>query len=496
MRAWLLLLLLVAPAAAEPHGPIRIVSDRDFLAPGSGVTSGSGTAADPFIIEDLEIERDLLSLDDDAAIHIQATEAHVVVRDVSIHERFPLGVRVLEARNVTLEGLSLNNQAHGIWIDEARDVRVDASRVERTRSVDAFGIAITDSHRVHLRGVDVVNGVGPGVEASNSRFLRLEGVSVRDHEGGLRLQGSHDVALVSVEAANNDGTGIWLRNLTRFEGLGLVAHGQQSDGGTNTGRGILAWNVAGTLRDVQAIGNDAAGLFLFESNLPVTSGRILENRGVGLQIEASRAEIKDLEIHGNRQQGVAVFPGPNGGVLVAEALRIHDNGQTGLYAEGMHRMDLRDLRSELNDGAGVLLRDGGNLTLQGAVLKANEVGLQLAGVREGTVQNVEARENEVGVQVVDGTGLRFETNRALDNGGDGFDMDGQDLWLEGNEAQGNLGFGIRIRDGANATLVGNVVAANALGDLSDGVVQREAPVPWMLPALLVAALLRVRHQRT
>lgn len=495
MRAWVLLLLLAAPAVAEPHGPIRIVSDLDFQDPRTGVSSGSGTPDDPFIIEGFEIRPQLLPLSPFAtAIHIEGTEAHVMLRDITVDQEFGAAIRVLGAVNVTLQDIHLQDQVQALWADEVRDLRIEGLSIEGSRGLEPFGVLVTDSHRVHLRGIDIQEGGGPGLQVTNSRFVRIEGATVRAHEDGIRLQGSQDVALVSVTSAHNAGDGLWMRNLTRFEALDVTAHGQVADAGSNSGRGIVAWNVGGSIHDVAAVGNAAVGMLVLEGRLSIADGRFLENGGVGLHAEAVRTDIQGIEAHGNRKQGIAVF-GQDGGVMSARTLRIHDNGGAGLYAQGLDRMVLLDARSETNEGAGVLLRDGANLTFTGGFLRGNEEGLLLANVRGGEVRDVVANDNDVGVRLYEVADLRLRNNEANTNGGDGFDVAGQDIRLVENRATGNLGFGIRVRDGANATLAGNIVTDNARGDLSEGVLQRESPGPWLVPALLLGLALRVLHQR-
>src|SRR3990170_1756972 len=63
-----------------PHAPIGITSNGGFPLPSNGVTGGSGTPADPYIIEGWDINAST-----GVGIYIQDTDAHYVLRDLDIH---------------------------------------------------------------------------------------------------------------------------------------------------------------------------------------------------------------------------------------------------------------------------------------------------------------------------------------------------------------------------------------------------------------------------
>lgn len=70
---------LSIPSLHEPHPPILIEGNAEFLAPGSGVRRGSGALEDPYVIEGWTIPSGVRS-----AIRIANTTAHVVVQDIVV----------------------------------------------------------------------------------------------------------------------------------------------------------------------------------------------------------------------------------------------------------------------------------------------------------------------------------------------------------------------------------------------------------------------------
>jgi len=67
----------------KPHGIIVIPSNSGFI-PANGVTQGSGTPSDPYVIEGWDI--DASGVDVGGGIWISNTTAHFIVRNNYIHD--------------------------------------------------------------------------------------------------------------------------------------------------------------------------------------------------------------------------------------------------------------------------------------------------------------------------------------------------------------------------------------------------------------------------
>jgi parallel beta-helix repeat protein len=104
--------------ALQAHDPIHIVGNAGFGVPGnyaSGVTAGSGTPTDPFIIQnwniDLSCQQCVINGGIPDGIRIESTTAYFVIRNIDIHDGIA-GVGVNQ-----LDGIFLSSVQNGIVKD-------------------------------------------------------------------------------------------------------------------------------------------------------------------------------------------------------------------------------------------------------------------------------------------------------------------------------------------------------------------------------------------
>jgi parallel beta-helix repeat protein len=97
--------------------------------------SGSGTATDPYIIENKVI--DLAGKDDNAGIQLQYTTAHVIIRNITVlngseatnnknnySSANDLGIFLQFVSNATIENCHLENNNMGMWLEGCHAVSV------------------------------------------------------------------------------------------------------------------------------------------------------------------------------------------------------------------------------------------------------------------------------------------------------------------------------------------------------------------------------------
>ena len=115
----LLICMLAAPASAlTPHEPILIIGNDDFT-PANGVTGGSGTKSDPFIIEGWDINASTAD-----GIEIRVTDIHFVIRDCVIHDGYDdnEGIRFSDVINGKIENCTIYNNFVGISLVECTPI--------------------------------------------------------------------------------------------------------------------------------------------------------------------------------------------------------------------------------------------------------------------------------------------------------------------------------------------------------------------------------------
>ena len=93
------------------HEPIYIYGDCDFT-PANGVVGGSGTCADPFIIEGWRIDGPRA----DYGIYVDHTCAHFVIRDCVIERSQIAGVYLNSVRNGVVEDVDIALSDTGVYL--------------------------------------------------------------------------------------------------------------------------------------------------------------------------------------------------------------------------------------------------------------------------------------------------------------------------------------------------------------------------------------------
>jgi parallel beta-helix repeat protein len=105
-----------ADALAE-HGAISIVGDEGFTVD-NGVTSGTGSSGDPYIIEGWEIV-----LERGICIAIRESRAHYVIRDVHLTGG-AIGISLRDAQNGLVTDSVIDNNTAGIYAFYAHDTTI------------------------------------------------------------------------------------------------------------------------------------------------------------------------------------------------------------------------------------------------------------------------------------------------------------------------------------------------------------------------------------
>lgn len=225
----------MAPAAT-PHGPIIIEGDSGFT-PASGVSAGSGTAVDPFLIEGWSI-----AITGGLGIQISNTTASFRIVNVSVQTNGPTGqaVQFTNISNAQVQNLTIGDPYVGVRVDRSRNVtfednRVDAvslalifvncSRIVVQDDLEGGGITVQGSTDVWLRDNQLVGYFGYGIFIDRSQRVNLSGNGVRRvMNEGIRVARSESVDVYR-NVLIEDGSGIELASSNRINVTGNVAWG-------------------------------------------------------------------------------------------------------------------------------------------------------------------------------------------------------------------------------------------------------------------------------
>src|SRR3989454_8206306 len=219
----------IAGRSLTPHTPILIDSDANFTA-ANGVTSGDGSAGNPYAIEGWDI-----NAANGDGVFLRSTTAHVILRNLFVHDGGPtyVGILILQASNVTVDHVNATSSAQGIYVVVGTDIWVHASNGS---SAQGGGIAVTTSTRVVIDDNDAwsseygiwVNGSTSATIENNRLHRNGRGVSVT-LSPGILISGnviadeavSYPSPTMGVGVADSDGAQLVSNTISGAAELGI-----------------------------------------------------------------------------------------------------------------------------------------------------------------------------------------------------------------------------------------------------------------------------------
>lgn len=290
----------------DDHPPIRIHGDEQFLLPSSGVTGGSGTAEDPYVISGWTVRplsvRGLQAKIDAFGRKCKPTPP------VSASPWAPLllhGIEIVDtSKHVIIENVTVVPR-------EPEDIQDPGGAVD---SKHMIGILLRDADHVTIRNVTVGQADGPrlyrGICAKRSDNLVIEDTLVqRTINDGVEVADADDVAVErSVVRDSAGAASTTVRGLEAESVTGLVILGTRVSNHPSTSL-YAVWTPDAVIESNTVTGG-WYGVELFESDGSVVRSNVLaSNVKHGLWI----GDSPGVEVHQNN---------------------IEDNGGDGLQARG------------------------------------------------------------------------------------------------------------------------------------------------------------------
>jgi parallel beta-helix repeat protein len=216
------------------HAPIYIVGNENFI-PANGVTSGSGTAGDPYIIENWDI-----SAENAHGIEIRNTTANFVVRNCYLHD---------------IEGF----WAYGIYFENVTNGEI----VGCIAGSNSFGIYLENSDN-NIIGNNIAENNGKGIHlyySNNNTFSNNTCSNNADY--GIQLEFSFNNTLVN-NICESNGKGDTLGSSIDLS----YSHNNTLDNNTcdNNGWGIrLSYSYGNLIKNCIVVNNQSDGIELYHS---------------------------------------------------------------------------------------------------------------------------------------------------------------------------------------------------------------------------------------
>ena len=149
-------------SAYTPHDPILIRGNSNFTA-ANGVTGGSGTASDPYIIEGWETK----------TIAIRHTDAHFIIRNVYTHSSAN-GIQIFRAANGIVENSTMSENYIGIYVLESENIIVRGNNISR----NSIGIAVDYSTDILIAGNIALSNEDVGITIAWSTNVAVVGNTI------------------------------------------------------------------------------------------------------------------------------------------------------------------------------------------------------------------------------------------------------------------------------------------------------------------------------
>jgi len=474
--------------AFTPRAPILINGNADFI-PANGVTGGSGTPLDPYVLEGWQINASGVD-----ALVVRNTDAYVVVRNVLIlvADNSSRGVYFDNVTHASVQTASVTASSVAVQAYSSSDVTIRDSTLHGT----AVGsVSLSRTVGANLTNNDLGSGgvvlFGDSPDHFRSHTIAednlVNGKPVRYHRdsSGLTIDGVPTGQLLVVNCTGFLGTNLTITSTSRavqfayvdgatltssaltnntLAGLSVLSSANVTASGNQILRNVLGIEVGSTsnitlsnnqvLDNVGWVGNAGRGIFIADSSA-IVDGNNVSGNGYGLEVNSPNSTVSNNVVSGNQQFGIGL-----GGTL---NVVVRNNTVSGNRWNGI------DVGYSVN----ITLADN-TLLLDGIVLRGSEVqhyashtltgntanglpvlyyrncfGATLDAIPAGQVLVADCRNVRIANLTITGTDVAVElafVDRAQ---------------VEGNNLTGNTGEGIYITYSTNETVLQNLLDANA-----------------------------------
>jgi parallel beta-helix repeat protein len=472
LLAWLVLGILVcglavaivaAPDGARAyslHDPITISGNAGFTLE-NGVTGGSGTESDPYIIEGWEIEVFATT-----GISVTGTDAWFVIRGVHIfnsNETSSTGIGLWDVQNGRVEDSNLLGMQADIDITASSNVIVTGCNFTSY----GYGVYVLGSSGVTVSRCNITGYDYFGVGASQCTNIRLEYNNVTDMGTGMSV---YDCT--SVEILNNTIARSWYKGLELGRCTGISVHNNTfiSDGITLTGTTVAHYDshdittdnlvngkplyYVSNQADVSFNGEPVGQLILADSTRVSIWNLVIDDTDAGIQVAyCSIVWIYYCHVSKNPENGISMIESDT---ITVTGCTISDN----MYGGGLSFVGCAKLYLDWNkiydSGRGIYLESSGEAYISNSIIQNQSGWIHWSH----------------GICVYESFNVTMNLNLI-----EGFDMGvwGYHAWYWSppgyvwlyNSTIGNCTDGVRFQSSAHVAIADNVIWACDSGIVAD-----------------------------
>lgn len=477
MMAFLAIVAFVPQSASgyTLRGPISILRNSDFTA-ANGVTGGSGTVTDPYIIEGWEIN---LTGTSAFGIVVASTTAHFVIRGVYVHGSAPFyaGISLNGVTNGTVRDSNASNNYYGIYGSGGRANFILGNQVHGNRD---SGINLYGAANATISGNTVMrNGLpwtGAGIDLrSNSRDLVIrDNILALNQRWGIDAFSAQRIEILgNTLFGNADNV-----NVEESSGVNVTQNNLR-----DSGFGVLvsrSWDVA--IRN-NTFADHGAAVHLSDSTTASVSGNTFLRDGVslfGLSLPALTSHVitpdnliegKPVRFYKDRT-GLVVDGESVGQIILANCIDIRIANIT--FPSTDRAIDahyVRDLRVEGNTigltGAGIGAFRSSNVTVANNDVTSSGSAIILGQVTDSSIRWNRFNDNTFHVRLGSSTGVRVFHNEFIGSSTPAEDNAGSaNQWDNGYPSGGNYWSGYAGSDMCSGPSQNACPDADGIGDVA------------------------------
>jgi parallel beta-helix repeat protein len=408
----------------NPHSPIYIDGNEDFTI-ASGVTSGSGTEDDPYIIEKWTISAESAN-----GIEVRNTTAHFIIRNCYVYDGGSNSC-----------GISFQNVTNGV---------VDNTLLENNSS----GFLLIDSN----------NNIIKNCTAAKNR------------EGIYLYNSSNDILRNNILSNNMYNFHVWGWDISRFyhdvdtsnevNGKPIYYIVEERDltfDGNATSIGCFVLVSCENIRVMNLDMHNETTLFV-NTSYSTIENCTAENTGYGIELAYSSNNniIKNCTAKGNSAIGIILYYSDNNTVENCTAV----NNETGIWIGYSSKNVINNNIAENNTDYGIYLDSSSNNTISNSIAGNNDnCGIDLYSSNNNLIENNTTGNNNYGIYFAYSNNNLIENNTTGNNNyGIYFAYSNNNL-IENNLSNNNQSHGIHLSDSDNNTISSNISSNNSTNDV-------------------------------
>jgi parallel beta-helix repeat protein len=380
-----------------PIAPIVIASDADWV---TFAASGSGTAIDPWIIEDFTIDCGGAG----SAIAISGTTDHAIIRDGFVNDTGPgaldCGISMIGASNIDLDRMAFEWCSLGIAAVSSSDLNINSTIVRYAMAGTAIGF--DDVHDTVVNNTEINNGtiyVARFMTASTSENIIFDAINVTNSSEPLRfsyvenssvsnshIDGLNDHAgiVLGVSAMHNNITSADIENCS----VAVLVSENENRVENNTIHDIIDYGISfNTVDYCDVVGNTiynvsgfGYGVNVISSNFINVRDNVISNASIGVMFEITHWSNVTNNVLFDNMYGNAIHESQN---ITVDDNTCYDN-LFGILAHGTTDSVNITNNTCYNSYAGIVISEPHYCNILNNTLTGNVHGIE---IRDGANYN-------------------------------------------------------------------------------------------------------------